>query len=195
MTKSPLPDRLPPSLRKPIVPHVPRFKLPTTSSAEAKRVVRQKLLERVREGDPVVGRLWVADTHLGYHEGFFRWTWISVEDRFGWEWAPPRFFLKLWTPDSAPPEEHFENFALTPDDTLSDMNLPWHVSLEGETVAQLLNLRLMRCGYRVYLGLEKWKDDNNTYLNCLQSGTLGPIFLRLESMGHFSSLPHYHISF
>ena len=136
----------------------------------------------------------MADTHLAFYEGFFSWTWLELEDRYGWQWFPPRFFLKLWTPEEAPPEEHFEQYALTPDGAVSDANLPWHISLKGEEVAQALNLRLRECGYRVSFTLRRWKTGGNTYLINLSSGTLVPILLRLESQGHCSPLSQYHIS-
>ena len=67
--------------------------------------------------------------------------------------------------------------------------------MEGEGTAQTLNLRLRECGYRVSFALQRWKARSNTYLIKLQSGTLGPILLRLESQGRFSPLTRYHISF
>ena len=101
----------------------------------------------------------------------------------------------LWTPEEAPLEEHFEQYALTPDGAVSDANLPWHINLNGEETAQVLNLRLRECGYRVSFTLKRWETGSNTYLINLSSGTLGPILLRLESQGHFSPLSQYHISF
>ena len=100
----------------------------------------------------------------------------------------------LWTPPESPLNEHFEGYALTRDAAVSDANLPWHISVEGEETAQALNLRLRECGYRVAFALERWKPRGNTYLIKLHSGTLGPILLRLESQGRFSPLSRYHIS-
>ena len=108
---------------------------------------------------------------------------------------PRGSFLKLWSPQEAPVNEHFEQHVLTPDAAVSDANLPWHISIEGGETAQILNLRLRECGYRVSFALERWTARNNTYLIRMQSGTLGPILLRLESQGRFSPLTRYHISF
>ena len=88
------------------------------------------------------------------------------------------FFLKLWTPPEAPSEECFEEFVLTPAEAVTDDDLPWRISLPSEEAARIVNLRLMRCGYRISFGLERWKDDNNTYLVRLQTGTLGRMLLK-----------------
>ena len=168
---------------------------PTLSKDEARDIIQKRLDEYDRFGDPIIGRLWVADTHLSFYEGWYSWKWLDLEDRYGWKWFPPRFFLKLWTREEAPSTEHFEQYSLTPEAAISDANLPWHISIEGEETARVLNLRLRECGYRVSFALQRWKPRGNTYRIKLHSGTLGPILLRLESQGRFSPLSQYHISF
>ena len=184
-----------PALRKPIVPHVPIRISPTLSKDEAKGIIQRRLDGYDLHGDPIIGRIWVADTHVSFREGWDSWKWLEHENRYGWQRYPPRYFLKLWTPEEAPPEEHFEQFALTPDEAVTEKNLPWHVTLKDEETAQVLNLRLRECGYRVSFALQRWKTRGNTYLIKLDRGTLGPILLRLESQGRFSPLSRYHISF
>ena len=154
-TKPTVPDRLPRAPRKPIAPHVSRYKVPTLSELEAQDAIRTKLDEYDNVGDPIAGRIWTADTQLNFYPGFFKWDWLELENKHGWKWLPARFSLKLWSPQEAPPEEHFEQFAITPEESISDANLPWHVSVAGEDTAQILNLRLRECGYRVSFALER----------------------------------------
>ena len=55
---------------------------PTLSKDEAKEVIQRRLDGYDLLGDPIVGRLWVADTHVSFYEGWdeVSESWVDAID-------------------------------------------------------------------------------------------------------------------